>query len=201
VLRTTHLLSELCWLGRADVVGVTGSPILFGQTIGELCNSLSALAGNMVDKVSLGDDVLRDPNATLHSCGLSIGGTLTVTFSRAPRFHIPATAAATATVAGAGDDLAVSSDPTTLQRVFRTLDVPFMSTPFGLELEVRVTVFPLLCAACSRVGSGVGWWGACVIRALCLLLLVLQRMHTPAGCKGVRPLPPLYPSSSHTAVP
>ncbi len=110
------------------------------QTVGELCNSLSALAGNMVDKVCLGDDVMDDPNATLLSWGIKTGATLTVTFSRSPRFQ-------TQHVSNAGDDASGSSDPTTLQRVFRTVEVPFRTAPFGLELEVRKGGQGGVCAA------------------------------------------------------
>ena len=99
--------------------------------MGELCNSLSALAGNMVEKVMLGDDVLANPNVSLSSVGIGVNATLTVTFSRPPRFHL-------SHVSDNGDEVLSTADPTMLQRVFRTIDVPFLSTPFGLELEVGV---------------------------------------------------------------
>ncbi len=113
-----------------DVTVIARGVLRLLQTVGELSNSLSALAGNMVERITLGDDVLANPNATLSAVGISGSATLTVTFTRAPRFHL-------SHISECGDEVISSSDPTMLQRVFRTIDVSFMATPFGLELEVR----------------------------------------------------------------
>jgi hypothetical protein len=101
------------------------------QTIGELWNSLGIFAGSMVEKMSISPDgaAITNPDQTLEACGIASTATFTVTFARSPRLQA-------SQGSDRGEETIVGIDPTTQQRVFRTLEVRFAAAPFGLELEV-----------------------------------------------------------------
>lgn len=104
------------------------------QTVGELCNTLSVFGGSAVDKLSHQSDAprIQDLNATLAACGIVGTVRLRVTFRKQ-----------LALSSGLRVDTGViTGDSSSTRSIFKTITVPFDSTPFGLELEVRGCLAP-----------------------------------------------------------
>jgi hypothetical protein len=109
------------------------------QTVGELCNTLSLFGGGPIEKLakSVDNSLISDLNGSLASYGL--GGTqkITVTYraSHKPSLFVDTSAA--------GPE---AQSPK--QFLFKTIEVPFDRTPFGLELEVCARQIPETCTLC-----------------------------------------------------
>lgn len=118
---------------RKGGVGVLCFPCLLPkigsvpQTVGELCNTLSLFGGGPIEKLAKSADntLISDLNGTLASYGLHGTQKLNVTYraSQKPSLFVDTSAAGTET-------------QSPKQFLFKTVEVPFDRTPFGLELEV-----------------------------------------------------------------